>query len=407
MRVAIVRFAYPQYLADYERRFPHSSGDTYAEQKRQFDYDGFWWADSWTVALAPFGYEVSEFVMNAPALQRTWAREHGMEPPRVGWMLPILQCQLVEYRPEVVFVQSFLGFRGADVGFLHELRGLCPSIRAIVGWCASPPVNRTAFRVCDRMLSCVPEVVEELNRTGHRALRLNHAFDPRVLDRIDASNGRTVDVSFAGQVDEGQHYERADLLREVGRELPLHVYTDFGASDLVNFSWTMGAKVVYAGLRGLAKAGVSHSRLESLPVVGRVATWSRPPRYRPALVPRKRLRPAVYGLPMFQTLRDSRLAVNVHSSVSPRSASNLRLFEASGVGTCLVTDWKENLSEFFAVDEEVVSFRSTEECASKIRWLLDNPAECERIARAGQERVLREHTFAQRAPVLDRLFRSL
>ena len=109
---------------------------------------------------------------------------------------------------------------------------------------------------------------------------------------------------------------------------------------------------------------------------------------------------------MFQVLRDSRISFNSHIDISPRSASNMRLFEATGVGSCLITDWKENLSDIFEPESEVVTYRSAEECVEKVRWLLDHPKEREQIAAQGQARTLKDHTFARRAELLDELLRT-
>jgi spore maturation protein CgeB len=83
----------------------------------------------------------------------------------------------------------------------------------------------------------------------------------------------------------------------------------------------------------------------------------------------------------------------------------MRLFETTGVGTCLVTDWKSNLGELFEPDREVVTYRSAEECVDKVKWLLEHPAEREDIARSGQSRTLKDHSFAQRAVQLDQIIR--
>ena len=56
-----------------------------------------------------------------------------------------------------------------------------------------------------------------------------------------------------------------------------------------------------------------------------------------------RSHPPLFGLDMFQGLRDSQVTLNTHIDISPRSASNMRLFEATGAGSCLLTDRKENL----------------------------------------------------------------
>jgi spore maturation protein CgeB len=51
----------------------------------------------------------------------------------------------------------------------------------------------------------------------------------------------------------------------------------------------------------------------------------------------------------------------------------------------------------FEPEKEVVTFRSVEECADKIRFYLANEAARRRIAAAGQARCLRDHSYEQRA----------
>jgi spore maturation protein CgeB len=75
----------------------------------------------------------------------------------------------------------------------------------------------------------------------------------------------------------------------------------------------------------------------------------------------------------------------------------MRLFEACGVGTCQLTDYREEVVHAFEPDTEVVIYRSIDECIEKARWLLEHPAERRKIGLAGQTRALREHTVSRRA----------
>ena len=109
---------------------------------------------------------------------------------------------------------------------------------------------------------------------------------------------------------------------------------------------------------------------------------------------------------MFRQLRDSRVALNTHIDISTHSASNMRLFEATGVGACLLTDWKENLGDLFEPDAEVVAYRDAEECVEKAKYLLAHESRRRDIAAAGQRRTLREHTFASRAALVDAVIRE-
>jgi spore maturation protein CgeB len=107
-------------------------------------------------------------------------------------------------------------------------------------------------------------------------------------------------------------------------------------------------------------------------------------------------RGAAWGVQMLDVLHKSRITLNHHIDVAEGYAGNLRLFEATGLGSLLITDWKKNLHEMFEPGKEVVAYRSPEECAEMVTYYLDHDDERQAIARAGQQRTLRDHTFHHR-----------
>jgi len=124
------------------------------------------------------------------------------------------------------------------------------------------------------------------------------------------------------------------------------------------------------------------------------------------LVLHDRFHKPVFGLRYYEVLARSKVAFNSHIDCAEQYAGNMRLFEATGAGACLVTDRKHNLPEMFEPDVEVVTYGSVEECAEKVRYLLEHDSEREAIGAAGQRRVLRDHTFEKRAQSLDALIRQ-
>ena len=62
----------------------------------------------------------------------------------------------------------------------------------------------------------------------------------------------------------------------------------------------------------------------------------------------------------------------------------------------MITDWKKDLHEMFDPGKEVVAYRTPEECVELIRYYVDHEDERQAIARAGQERTLKEHTCYER-----------
>ncbi len=111
---------------------------------------------------------------------------------------------------------------------------------------------------------------------------------------------------------------------------------------------------------------------------------------------RSRYRGTAWGIEMYQILHSSRITLNHHIGIAESYANNMRLYEATGVGTLLITDWKLNLHEVFELGKEVVAYRRPEECAELIQYYLEHDDERDAIAKAGQQRTLREHTYYQR-----------
>jgi spore maturation protein CgeB len=109
---------------------------------------------------------------------------------------------------------------------------------------------------------------------------------------------------------------------------------------------------------------------------------------------------------MLNKIAGYKIGINIHGGVAEEYAANIRMFEVTGAGSCLVTDHKTNIHDLFEPDKEIVTYRSTEECIEKIKWLLNNPSTLQEIARAGQERTFKEHTVENRVGYLDEIIRQ-
>ncbi len=81
-----------------------------------------------------------------------------------------------------------------------------------------------------------------------------------------------------------------------------------------------------------------------------------------------------------------------------------RVFEAAGAGACLITDAWEGIALFLEPGAEVLVARDGQEVAELMQAL--TPERARAIGAAGRRRVLAEHTYAQRAVIVDRLLRE-
>jgi spore maturation protein CgeB len=100
---------------------------------------------------------------------------------------------------------------------------------------------------------------------------------------------------------------------------------------------------------------------------------------------------------MFRLLRSSKVTFNIHIDVAKGYAGNIRMFEATGCGSLLLTEDAPNIRELFEPGREIVTYGSDAEAAEKIDHYVSKDREREAIAKAGQERTLARHTTGIRA----------
>jgi spore maturation protein CgeB len=99
---------------------------------------------------------------------------------------------------------------------------------------------------------------------------------------------------------------------------------------------------------------------------------------------------------MFRLLHAARISLNRHIAEAEGHANNMRLYEATGVGSLLLTDEGSNLAELFDPGTEVVTYTGVDDLVEKARHYLAHEDERRAIAAAGQARTLREHTYELR-----------
>jgi hypothetical protein len=255
------------------------------------------------------------------------------------------------FEPDVIYVQH-IGFLPTQV-----MAALSRRARLLVGQIASEAPAAEQFRHLDLVLTSFPHFVSRFRREGIASEYFRIGFDPRVLARLDNLGPRHETV-FVGALGRSQHAQGNALLERAAARVPIDV-------------WGYGLD-----------AGSSSS-----PLV-------------------RRYHGEAWGLEMLRVLAGARIALNRHIDVAENNANNMRLYEATGVGSLLLTDAKENLGELFDVGGEVVAYRDEDELVQAVEHYLEHEDERAAIAAAGQRRTLREHTYAVRMRELSEILDS-
>lgn len=393
---------YQEFLDAYYRRNPQVRDLGYAEQKDHLMARGYGWADHFERNLRALGVDAHEVVVNAVPLQRQWAVERGRDLSGRDVVL----AQIMELRPDVLMLQDTFYAPG---GWVRLARERTPSIRQVIGWCSAPFAERHLenLRPYDYILACTPYFVRYFAKRGIRSHLMYHAFEPGLLPLLAVGNGfPAVDLIFLGSLagGEGYHNERLRIIESlIARGTELSVHTRLPAPPRI---MTAAQQALYVAAKASTALGLG-SMAARLPVLQRYQARTGLPRH-PSFSSglRAAVRPPEYGLDMLKALSRAKIGLNSHIDVAGEYAGNSRLFEVTGAGACLVTDWKKNLGDLFEPGREVVAYQSAGECIEKITWLLGNPASLKEIARAGQARTLKDHSFRNRAAQLDAIIRE-
>lgn len=329
---------YPGFLTHHYRSMPERASQPYEAQRFALQQACFGDSDFYSSGMGLAGWHAEDVIVNCTLIQETWAREQGFRSH--GQLLDITIEQIRQKRPEVLYLQD-LGL--ATKEFLSCIR---PHVKVIVGQIASPIPTQAELKGLDLIFSSFPHFVEEFRTQGITAYYQPLAFEPRIAQSL-ATSERVHAVTFVGGFSPA-HNERQLFMASLAKLVPLEC-------------WGYGTD-------SLRAAGIEQTRLHG----------------------------EVWGNDMFSVLRRSQITINHHIDVAQTYANNMRLFEATGCGALLVTDYKDNLHDLFTIGEEVVAYRSMEECAALVRYYLAHPEEARRIAERGQARTFRDHTYAKR-----------
>lgn len=386
MKFLFLNTDYADFLPWLYASHPGLEDRPYGEQLRA-RYDSlFGVADFYSSNLQTLGFEAHDLYANNECLQNAWIREHGsavtastrplprfqrvqqrlrgmaahpplsylkpllmpmLGPPdqrQPSWFYETLARQIQHYKPDVLVNQDMSGISSA---FLGEMK---PYVRLLVGQHAATRLNvDPGFACYDLTISSFPPTLEYFRKNGLSAELNRLGFESKVLSRL-TTGAMSYDVTLIGSF-HNVHSSRVAFMEDL-----------------------------CARLANPERLKIWAPTIDHLPVRSRI---------------RQHYMGRAWGCQMYDILNRSKMTLNHHGDVPPY-ANNMRLYEATGVGTLLVTDWKVNLQDIFTPGKEVLAYRTPAECAELIQHYLGHDAEREAVARAGKKRTLHEHTFFHR-----------
>jgi|GEM_PF-1852891 len=419
----LMRVNWNEYLKAFDDALDHienpeeASYDELIDTYYQF---GATYSDTVTRELARMGNETMEVTVNAEVFQKRWAQENGFEVDPDDWIFPIFYNQLETFRPDILYIQGVNDPKWFHL-FKLEFRERFPFIRALVGYGGWPFEDENISNL-DAILACGPNLRTHFATQRVHSYLVYHGIDLRLLERLEnrrknqtEKQAQPVDFGFYGITGFGfqtghytRYWELVQLL--LSTSLEIWGYEREGHQHVWEMKNTLdvGPKLAEM-INGLMQPGLQATagqKVQVLKDVLKKTTGYEIPIVRLAEMFPDRVHEPVFGLDMMEALSRTRVTLNRHTDAMNGYAGNMRLFEATAAGTCLLTDACVNLGDLFEADHEVVTFSSADEAAEKVRYLLDHEDERRAIAEAGYRRVVKDHTLQQRCLEIDDILRK-
>ncbi len=379
----------------------------------------------WAASMEAEGFEVFETLYNDAGLQARWARERNFAHLifQDNYLFNILVEQIKWFKPQIIFLYAGAFFH-LERATRERLRAIGPANLIISGfWGDELPPTTTYNRYfgdLDIVFCSSPIYQKHFESAGIKAVTVGNAFDPSI--KYDATVEKKHNFVFCGTTGFGipehlnRYYSLRDLLsrttlemwsdeprnRSIGLNLKISVLKAFSRlpTRLLKVITYLGGRLRHIALLSLRSKDVEVGPWLLLIAHEHPLKWI----FEGEKPLRKLFRGRIKKQPVnatdyYKLLAESKIVLNIHRD-EDADLGNIRCFEATGVGSCLVTDRGNGLRNLFDIENDIVTFDTVDECIAKVKFLLEHPEEIDRIAKNGQRTTLARHTVAHRSHII-------
>jgi spore maturation protein CgeB len=383
INLLIISSVYEGYLDQFHRSDSRNNDLSYNDLYEKLIADSTEFVASYIRTFIKKGVKANAIIANYSILQKKWIDEYGGSKNE-----NLLFEQVKYYSPDIVLVEDL---RFVDEIFLSQLKQKFPFVKLLIANHCAPvmPGSFCKFSYFDFILTCTPGLKQQFESEGMRSYLVYHGFDADLNAGIYLNEYKKTDVLFTGTLKQGKgyHLERIKLLDYLlNRGIKISLFINLEKRSVLRIKKIL--RIFYRSIKAFG-----FSKPEKISYM--LSYGAEPLISYPASILKEARKP-VYGKEMLNVLANSKIVLNNHGEIAGKFAGNMRLFEATGAGACLLTDNKCNLHKLFKPGIEIVTYDNNEDCLNKIKWLLENENERRKIAEAGQKRTLKDHTVSSR-----------
>jgi len=294
-----------------------------------------------------YGSEAYIIIQNCEILQKKWALENNIVAGN-DWMEKIALEQIKKWRPEVFYTESI---QNHNSDFFDEVKKV---VKLVVAWISFPFDTLSNLDKLDLVLTSTKHYQKKFTSLNLRSEYMLPAFDSRILSRI-VSKEKHIPFSFIGGISE-VHKKRWEALNYLCNKTNIKLW-------------------------GYGLPAAEKNPLKQLLKKDHYSTI------------RKKHYGELWGLEMYQALQDSLITFNIHEDLLKGDVGNMRMFEATGVGTAILNDDGKNLADLFEPDKEIISYKELSEALEKLNYYLQHPDKATEIGKSAQKRTLKDYNY--------------
>lgn len=354
-----------------------NENDTYEKILKNIFEEKYSVSNNISEELSKKNYECTEIIYNIKILQEKWLKQYG----NLNADEDIIFQQIKFYNPEVLFI--------GDVNllskkFINKVKSIS-KIKLILCFHCAPfsKKNLDNLKLVDAIITCTEGYRKKIiNLINNDAFLMQHAF--KNIFEINFYEERHIDVSFLGSLflSNKLHVGRVDIIYNLIKNYKKsYVAINFSKFFLLDFlMFIVNSIIKFKFLKNFSK----------FYKIIFIFLFSKKP---------------VFGKEMFKVLKNSKILINKHIE-DTEYAGNMRLFEGTGLGCLLITDYKRDLEKLFDIENEIILYNNHNQLFEKINYYLKDSKNRLKISKNGYKKTRSVHNYSSRINELDKFIQK-
>jgi len=389
MKILILQTIYEAYFDLFYKKNPNIHNTFFKEHKKQMLNYLLLWSSELANHMNKNGYKVEVIIENAKILQKVWANENKVNiNNNLSWQETVVLSQIKKFKPDLLWI---LNPEFRHNYYIKEAKNYYKKLAFFLGHRISN--KKKLIKQADMLFTSSKELVYNEFPKIKNLFQIGVFFPSRALKKIKQTK-KKYDVVFVGSITH-EHKNRAEVLSYlVNNGINLKIFSKLTKVDFISRLKRIIASIIRR--KGIVEILISVKDLivpsnfnRNIKVLSKVCL------------------PPVYAVDYYQRLSSARIGLNIHIDMATKFSGNNRMYDVTGVGTCLISDKKKTNSNLFDTSKEIIEFDTKEDLLKILKNAKnDNYLKTSEIAKKGQKKTLYHHNVFKTFDKLDSVLKK-